>query len=129
MAEKSTIVTALIPLPVTYNPDEQGNRDPVEDEKFVSTADEIATEFQEGGTLHIHRDGRVSGFWWDKGVVDHDVHAVLEVDIPDTEEARGRLRAYAKAVLLARFRQKAIYIKFVRPVERLIVTDDKVAEC
>ena len=47
---------------------------------------------------------------------------LLEVDLPDTKESRDRLRAYAKDVLLGRFRQEEIYIKFVGPVEVLEVT-------
>ncbi len=40
MAESSPIVTVLIPLPLNYNADKDGNRLPVEDEKFLVTATE-----------------------------------------------------------------------------------------
>ena len=50
---------------------------------------------------------------WDQGLVDQDVLALLEVDVPDAEESRAWLRAYARDVLRPRFRQKAIYLKFV----------------
>lgn len=46
--------------------------------------------------------------------------------IADTAETRDWLRTYARDVLLDRFRQKAIYLKFVKPVEQLIVTDEEV---
>ena len=123
------MLTALIPLPLFYNPnpDEQGNRKPVEDEKFVRTGEEIATNpLFGGGILYVFRHEEARGFWWDKGVVDKDVHALLEVDIPDTEANRAGLESYAKDVLLRRFRQKAIYIKFVGPVQTLLVRDEEV---
>jgi len=84
----------------------------VEDEKFVVTAKEIARELQEGGTLHVFRDGKPQGFWWNEGIVERDVHALLEIDVPDTA-ASVAAESYAKDVLLKRFRQKAIYLKFV----------------
>jgi hypothetical protein len=37
------------------------------------------------------------------------------------------LRGYARGVLLKRFRQKAIYLKFIGPVETLLITDEEVA--
>jgi len=40
---------------------------------------------------------------------------------------REWLRGYARGVLLKRFRQKAIYLKFIGPVETLLVTDEDVA--
>lgn len=38
MQEGSRLTTALILLPVSYNPDEAGKREPIEDEKFWITA-------------------------------------------------------------------------------------------
>jgi len=35
-------ITALLRLPVFYNPDAAGYRAPVEDDKFLDTADELA---------------------------------------------------------------------------------------
>ena len=60
------------------------------------------------------------------GCVDRDTLALLEVDVPDTAEARGWLRGYARGVLLVRFRQEAIYLKFIGPIETLLVTDEEV---
>lgn len=123
MSGRSAVVTALIYLPVFYNPDRQGRRRPIEDAKFCLTADDVARQFQGGGTLHVFRSGEARGFWWNKGIVDRDVLALLEVDVPDTAESRRWLRRYAQDVLVKRFRQKAMYIKFIHPVETLLVSD------
>jgi hypothetical protein len=111
---------------VEYNPDERGERMPIEDEKFTRTADELSCELEEGGTIHLYRDGNVRGVWWDRKVVDRDTHAVIEIDMEDTEHARGFVIRYVREILLDRFRQKAIYVKFVVPVDRLIVTEEEV---
>ena len=68
-------------------------------------------------------DEEARGFWWNQGIVERDVLALLEVDVPDTTESREWLHTYARDVLIPRFRQKAVYMKFVRPVERLLVTE------
>ena len=119
------LVTVLLRLPLFYNPDTQAGREPVEDERLIRTAEEIAQQFG-GGTLFMFRQEDPRGFWWDQGVVDRDTLALLEVDVPDTAEARDWLRGYARGVLLKRFRQKAIYLKFIGPVETLLVTDEEV---
>jgi hypothetical protein len=120
------LVTVLLRLPLFYNPDARAGREPVEDEKFIRTAEEIAQQFG-GGTLFMFRQEDPRGFWWDRGMVDRDTLALLEVDVPDTAGAREWLRGYARGVLLKRFRQKAIYLKFIGPVETLLVTDEEVA--
>jgi hypothetical protein len=99
------LVTVLLRLPLFYNPDAQAGRELVDDEKFIRTAEEIAQQFG-GGTLFMFRREDPRGFWWDQGVVDRDTLALL---------------------LLKRFRQKAIYLKFIGPVETLLVTDEEVA--
>ncbi len=120
-------VTVLLRLPLFYNPDLSGHREPVEDGKFLDTADEIARQFG-GGTLFVFRDDPPRGFWWDEGIVAQDVLALIEVDMPDTTESREWLRTYARDVLRERFRQKAIYLKFVGPVEHLIVSEEEVGD-
>ncbi len=120
-------VTVLLRLPLFYNPDAAGARAPVEDEKFLETADELAQQFG-GGTLFVFRHDPPRGFWWDQAIIDRDVLALIEVDVPDTEDARGWLRAYARDVLCRRFRQRAIYLKFVGPVEQLIVSEEEVGD-
>jgi len=122
----SAWVTVLLRLPLFYNPDDAGHRALIEDEKFRDTADEIARQFG-GGTLFIFRHDAPRGFWWDQGIVDRDVLALLEVDVPNTAESREWLRAYARNVLMNRFRQRAIYLKFVGPVEQLIVSEEEVS--
>jgi len=126
MTSSRQVVTALILLPTFYNPDVEGNRHPIEDDKFIQTAKEVSELLGEGGILHLWRDSPPAGFWWNQGVVETDVLALLEVDLEDTEENRNRLESYAKAVLLSRFQQEAIYIKFVAPVERLLVQTKEV---
>ena len=120
-------ITVLLRLPVFYNPDAAGDRAPVEDGKFLDTADELARRFG-GGTLFIFRRDPPRGFWWDQGVVDRDVLALIEVDAPDTRESREWLRAYAREVLRGRFRQKAICLKFVGPVEHLVVNEEEIGD-
>lgn len=119
------MMTVLMPLPLFYNPDKRGRRKPVEDEKLVRTAEEI-TKMLGGATLHCHRRGRPRGFWWDRGFVDFDVHALVEIDAPATPAVLGRLKSYARRVLLKRFDQKAIYMKVVRPIEQILVTREVV---
>jgi len=120
-------VTALLRLPMFYNPDAAGHRAPIEDGKFVESAAELADRFG-GGTLFVFRQDPPRGFWWNEGIVDRDVLALIEVDVPDTAESRQWLRAYARDVLRERFRQKAVYLKFVGPVDRLIVSEEEVGD-
>jgi hypothetical protein len=56
------------------------------------------------------------------------VLALIEVDVPDTSVSRAWLRVYARDVLRERFRQKAIYLKFVGPVEHLVVTEEEISD-
>jgi hypothetical protein len=127
VVERPALLTALIILPVKYNPDPQGTRKPIEDEKFIKTAEEIAKMFG-GGTIHRYPGGNVEGFWWDKDILYTDVHAVLEADVPDTTQSRTWLRTHAKKMLLERFDQRAIYIKLVGPIEQIIVDEEQVNE-
>jgi hypothetical protein len=48
------LITVLLRLPIFYNPSPQGRREPVEDEKFLQTAEEIAEQLG-GGTLFVFR--------------------------------------------------------------------------
>jgi hypothetical protein len=125
MSPTAGLVTVLLRLPLFYKPDASGQREPVENEKFMRTAEEIAQRFG-GGTLFVFRHDEPRGFWWDQGLVERDTLTLLELDAPDTAETKDWLRTYARDVLLNRFRQKAIYLKFVRPVEQLIVADEEV---
>ena len=51
--------------------------------------------------------------------------ALLEVDFPDTAANRTKLISYARDVLKKRFEQDAIYVKFVGPIESLVVEDEE----
>ena len=68
------------------------------------------------------------GSKWDLRQLPLDTLALLEVDVPDAPETRAWLRTYARDVLRERFRQKAIYLKFVGPIETLIVTDEEIGD-
>ena len=121
----SAQITVLIPLPLFYNQDKHGQCHPVEDEKFIVTADEISRKFG-GGVLHLFKDESPKGFWWNKGILNQDELAVLEVDIFDTDGNRKWIKSYARDVLLKRFCQDAIYIKFIGPIETLEVTEETI---
>ena len=127
MVQQPGIITALIHLPLFYNPQEQGTREPVEEEKFVVTAEEISKEFG-GGLLHLYREAPPKGFWWSRNIVQRDDIVLLEVDVPDTEKSREWLKSYARDILLRRFQQDVIYIKLVKPTETLEITDLKISE-
>ena len=127
MTEGPRLSTALILLPLSYSPDAQGTRQPVEVEKYEQTAMEIANKFG-GGTLFRFQKDSPRGYWWDRGIVDKDVHALLEVDFTDTPETMAWLKDFARSVLLPRFQQKAIYIRIVGPVTTLEVTDECVSD-
>ncbi len=113
-------VTVLIPLPTHYNRDRRGRRRTIERRKFDRTGDEVARLFG-GGTLSRFPPGSYRGFWWDRGIVHRDVLALLEVDIPNTRGERARIVSYARRVLCPRFRQLAMYLRFIGPVDALTV--------
>jgi hypothetical protein len=65
--------------PTTYNPDAQGERAKVEDEKFDQTMEEIAKRF--GGGVLWRFDREVPrGYWWDRGMMYSDELAAVEVE-------------------------------------------------
>lgn len=106
-------MTVLIPLPCYYNADRDGHRRRIEDEKFTSTAEEVALAFEGGGTLwRWPNSSTMRGFWWSRGFLHQDVLAALEVDVLDTPQNRAWFQNWALA-LLERFKQDAIYVKFV----------------
>lgn len=121
MPQSARHVVALLILPQAYNPDEQGRRLAVEDEKFRLTVEEIARRFG-GGVLWKFTEAPPQGYWWDRGFLHQDELVAIEVDIPDTRVARSWLRRYAREVLLRRFKQEAIYIRLIGPVQVVLVT-------
>src|SRR5437867_10204600 len=124
MAASTRFVTVLIPLPLTYNPDARGRRRPIETRKFDQTMRQIAEHFG-GGVLWRFPNDPPNGFWWNKGHLSRDILAAIEVDIADTAEARTWIESFARTVLLQRFRQDAIYLKFVGPIETIVVIAQK----
>jgi len=108
------VMTVLIPLPRYYNPDASGARLAVEDEKLIQTAEEAAMAFEAGGELYKYDENdKRRGVWWNKGMLGWDVLAALEIDVPDTADNRAWFEEWAADVLLDRFQQDAIYVKFV----------------
>lgn len=111
--EWTSNVTALVVLPKLYNPDRWGRRRQVEAAKFRATCIDITGRF--GGCI-LHEDPK-TGYWEKAGIIFEDDVEVLEVDMVDAAEERQWIIDYARNVLLERFKQEAIYIKFVRFVE------------
>ncbi len=113
-------ITAIILLPNYYNPDKYGRRKKVEEYKFRVTGKEITKmmvqRYGKGGCSLIPEPEK--GYWGKKGVIFEDDMRALEIDnFPNTEEDKRWLLQYAQDVLCARFRQEAIYIRFVPLVE------------
>ena len=54
--------------------------------------------------------------------------ALIELDVADTTESREWLRVYARDVLRERFQQKALYLKFVGPIEHLILSEEEIRD-
>ena len=82
--------------------------------------------FDAGAELQIFRRDKPHGFWWDRGLLAKDILAYISADLPDTEETREWVKAYARTKLIARFQQDAIYLRWlsvetelVRPLERV----------
>lgn len=117
-------VTAIILLPIYYNPDRSGERNKVPDNKFRITCREITEimvqRYGEGGCTSD--PGPKKGFWGRTGVIFEDDMVAIEIDnIPNTQEDKEWLAQYARDVLCSRFQQEAIFIKFIRLVEGYVV--------
>jgi hypothetical protein len=90
----------------------------------------IAAVFEGGGTIRKYDDNdKQRGFWWNKGIIDWDVLAMLETDVPDTPENRAWFEEWAADKLVDRFQQAAIYVKFygggASVTTRLITKEDR----
>ncbi|MBM3237359.1 hypothetical protein FJZ31_13785 [Candidatus Poribacteria bacterium] len=53
-------------LPIEYNPDEQGNRLPIEEEKFEQTYEELWQEFRGVTVMPESENQAFRGFWFDE---------------------------------------------------------------
>lgn len=113
-------LVALVVLPQQYNPKADGHRRRIEEGKFTKSMKEIAARFG-GGVLWRFGSDAPRGFWWDRGVLYEDEIAVVEVDIWNNEASKEQLIEYARDILCKRFRQKAIYVKFLGPIDVEVV--------
>lgn len=120
MTNQQQLLTALVTLPVTYNADARGRRKQIESSKYERTMEEIAKQFG-GGVLWQFGSATPRGYWWSRGILYKDDLAAVEVDIPNDADSRAWLENYARDVLLDRFKQEAIYIKFLGPIEVMTV--------
>jgi len=116
--------TALILLPVEYNPNKKGKRGQIPVKDFQDTAVEISKLFEKYGLGCTIDPYPKHGIWAELGVIYEDVSVILEINsLPKAE--KGRLIKYCKNKLLDRFKQKAILIKFIPQVQAEIVTVGK----
>lgn len=129
---RQRIIPLLMPLPTNYNPDALGVRKPIEKWRFTRTAEEISKHFDAGAELQVFRSDKPHGFWWNRGLLAKDVLAYISADLPDTEETREWVKAYARTKLIARFQQDAIYLRWlsvetelVRPLERVTRSEEE----
>ncbi len=115
------VETALILLPIEYNPDEKGKRGQVPMKAFTDTAVEISKLFQKYGLGCTIDPFPKFGIWAHLGVVYEDVNTIIEINsLPKAE--KKHLIKYCKDKLLNRFKQKAILIKFIPEVQATLVT-------
>ena len=70
-----------------------------------------------GGTWHANK----TGIWLDDGMLYYDELRIFEFDLEDKEANRQLVIKYVKETLLNRFKQIAIYVKFIPYVEPVIV--------
>lgn len=118
------VETALILLPVEYNPDKKGKRGQLPIKYFQDTAVEISTLFKKyklGCTIDPYPK---FGIWAKLGIIYEDVNVILEINsLPRIE--KKRLIKYCKGKLLDRFKQEAILVKFIPQVQAELVTVKK----
>jgi hypothetical protein len=117
-------VTALILLPIEYNPDKKGKRHRIPMKGFQDTAVEISDLFEEYGLGCTIDPYPKHGIWVKLGVIYEDINVILEINsLPMTE--KEKLIKYCQENLLKRFNQEAILIKFVPQVQAELVTVKK----
>lgn len=113
--------TALVLLPIEYNPGKKDKRRQIPMKDFQDTAVEISKLFEKyelGCTVDPYPK---HGTWVKLGIVYEDVNVILEINsLPKAEEKR--LIRYCKDKLLERFKQEAILIKFIPQVQSTLVT-------
>jgi len=115
--------TVLILLPTKYNPDEKGERQQVPIGDVQKTAVEILEKL---GLLSTVDPLPKVGLWKRLGILDEivkDVNVTLELDKVSLKK-KAELIMYCQDVLLERFQQDAIHMRFIPekiPYEVLIV--------
>lgn len=103
------MVAAQIFLPEYYNIGSAGRRLKIEERKYKETAEELTTIFG-GGTWYKDRKGS----WLGKtGKIHEDRIRVFEIDMIDSIRNKRRIKNYITEILVARFDQEAIYLRFV----------------
>lgn len=116
--------TALILLPVEYNPSKKGKRGQIPVKDFQDTAVEISKLFEKYGLGCTIDPYPKHGIWVKLGIIYEDVNVILEINsLPKV--GKNRLIKYCRDRLLSRFKQKAILIKFIPQVQAEIVTVEK----
>ena len=116
--------TALILLPVEYNPNKKGRRGKIPIKDFTDTAVEISRLFEEYGLGCTVDPYPKHGVWVNLGIVYEDVNVILEINgLPKIK--KRRLVKYCREKLLDRFKQEAILIKFIPQVQAELVTVKK----
>ena len=97
-------------LPLTYNPDEQGNRIPIEKEKFRQTYRELWREFRGVTVMQESENQALRGFWLDElDELFEDKIMTVMVYATDINKADSFFRQ-AIEIYKERFQQKEILI-------------------
>jgi len=97
-------------LPLTYNPDERGNRIPIEKEKFSQTYRELWREFGGVTVMPESENQALRGFWLDEAEkLFEDKIITVMVYATDINKADNLFRQ-AIETYKERFQQEAILI-------------------
>ena len=116
--------TAIILLPVEYNPNKKGKRGQIPVKDLQDTAVEISELLKKYGLGYTIDPYPKLGIWAKLGVIYEDINVILEINsLPKVE--KRRLIKYCRNKLLGRFKQEAILIKFIPEVQAEIVTVGK----
>jgi len=116
--------TAIILLPVEYNPNKKGKRGQIPVKDFQDTAVEISELLKKYGLGCTIDPYPKLGIWAKLGIIYEDINVILEINsLPKVE--KRRLIKYCGDKLLSRFKQEAILIKFIPQVQAEIVTVGK----
>jgi|GEM_PF-1265173 len=110
--EEQNYCTVLIMLPTKYNPDDKGQRQPVPIGDIQKTAIEILEKFDQCSTIDPFPK---VGLWKKAGIIDEvieDVNVTIELDNVSMKK-KEELVKYCRDILLERFKQEAIHMRFI----------------